>query len=143
MDTTITIHHNFGRARHDRRHQLQNPSFVKTQFKQIPLVHPQRRYLGGNHNFNLGHLEIDFQYGIRPIRSYVRTIHLQNPHQSTFVTMTTLKTKKSWDNYNMTIAKSYLIFFFFSTRAKFLENKIYTEKRQFLRQICKKRHFFA
>ena len=73
--------------------------------KFLYLVHPQRRYLGGNHNFNLGHLEIDFQYGIRLIRSYVRTTHFQNPHQSTFVTMTTLETKKSWDNYNMIIAE--------------------------------------
>ena len=32
---------------------------------------------------------------------------------------------------NWVIALSYLIFVIFFTRAKFLENKIYTEKRQF------------
>ena len=37
---------------------------------------------------------------------------------------------------------TYLIFVIFFTRAKFLENKIYTEKRQFF-ALKKKRHFFA
>ena len=32
----------------------------------------------------------------------------------------------------MTAMNAYLIFVIFFTRAKFLENKIYTEKRQFL-----------
>ena len=49
---------------------------------------------------------------------------------------------------------AYLIFVIFFTRAKFLENKIYTEKRQFFalnlqknatfsRKICRKCQFFA
>ena len=36
------------------------------------------------------------------------------------------------DDYNVNIiAQTYLIFVIFFTRAKFLENKTYTEKRQF------------
>ena len=38
---------------------------------------------------------------------------------------------------------SYLIFVIFFTRAKFLENKIYTEKHHFSRKICRKCQFFA
>ena len=61
---------------------------------------------GGNHNFNLSHLEIDLRYGIRPIRSYGRTIHLQNPHQSTFLTltMTIRETKKMGQHDNSTMS---------------------------------------
>ena len=41
-------------------------------------------------------------------------------------------------------SKAYLIFVIFFTRTKFLESKIYTEKRQFFAfNLSKKRHFFC
>ena len=66
--------------------------------------------------------------------SWIRLLyHLRTSFKSEFVVQTLFFCCVS-------IFDSYLIFVIFFTRAKFLENKIYTEKRQFFRLKCVKKN---